>query len=100
MKYKLFRYFYDFWNALDVCSYLVTLAAILVRFFKESSRDDSGTGSYIVGARLARRLYSLSLFTMYMRFLHALLMSRKLGPKIIMIKEMVSLLHEYRMKTL
>jgi hypothetical protein len=38
------------------------------------------------------RLYSLSLFTVYMRFLHALLMSRSLGPKIIMIKEMVRVL--------
>jgi len=79
--YRLKRYINDFWNSLDVLFYCITIAAILVRFLYT---DPS--------AKLARRLYSLSLFTMYMRFLHALLMSRTLGPKIIMIKEMVRLL--------
>ena len=79
--YQLKRYIKDFWNSLDVLFYFITIAAILVRFLY----TDPST-------KLARRLYSLSLFVMYMRFLHALLMSRTLGPKIIMIKEMVCLL--------
>lgn len=87
LTYRLKRYLYDFWNALDVFFYLVTITAILIRFIKTS--DSSGSGGYVVGAKLARRFYSLSLFTMYMKLLHAILMSRKLGPKIIMIKEMV-----------
>lgn len=78
MKYRIKRYFYDFWNSLDFISYIITIAAMLVRFLY---RDFS--------AALARRFYSLSLFTVYMRFLHSILMSRKLGPKIIMIKEML-----------
>ncbi|CAG2203521.1 unnamed protein product [Mytilus edulis] len=73
------RYFYDFWNSLDFISYWITIAAMIVRFFD----DDDTNGA------LARRFYSLSLFTVYMRFLHSILMSRKLGPKIIMIKEML-----------
>ncbi|CAC5379290.1 unnamed protein product [Mytilus coruscus] len=72
------RYLYNFWNCLDYISYLITFAAISIRFFKSTTSNN-----------LARRFYSLSLFTMYMRFLHVILMSRKLGPKIIMIKEML-----------
>ncbi|XP_071171553.1 transient receptor potential cation channel subfamily M member-like 2 [Mytilus edulis] len=80
VKYRISRYFYDFWNSLDFISYCITITAVLVRFLYKSTTETSV---------LARRFYSLSLFTMYMRFLHALLMSRKLGPKIIMIKEML-----------
>ncbi|CAG2217857.1 unnamed protein product [Mytilus edulis] len=80
VKYRITRYFYDFWNSLDFISYCITITAVLVRFLYKSTTETSV---------LARRFYSLSLFTMYMRFLHALLMSRKLGPKIIMIKEML-----------
>lgn len=72
------KYLYNFWNCLDFISYSITFAAITIRFFKSTTSNN-----------LARRFYSLSLFTMYMRFLHVILMSRKLGPKIIMIKEMV-----------
>ncbi|XP_076102526.1 transient receptor potential cation channel subfamily M member 2-like isoform X1 [Mytilus galloprovincialis] len=79
IKYRIKRYFYDFWNSLDFISYWITIAAMIVRFFD----DDDTNGA------LARRFYSLSLFTVYMRFLHSILMSRKLGPKIIMIKEML-----------
>jgi hypothetical protein len=79
--YRIWRYIFDFWNCLDVLSYCITIVAIFVRFLYPDPT-----------AKLARRLYSLSLFTMYMRFLHALLMSRSLGPKIIMIKEMVRVL--------
>jgi hypothetical protein len=79
--YRIWRYIFDFWNCLDMLSYCITIVAIFVRFLYPDPT-----------AKLARRLYSLSLFTMYMRFLHALLMSRSLGPKIIMIKEMVRVL--------
>ncbi|VDI51890.1 Hypothetical predicted protein [Mytilus galloprovincialis] len=65
--YKLKKYLYNFWNILDVVSYILTIIAIATR---------------------SRRFFSLSLFTMYMRFLFVLLMTRQLGPKIIMIKEM------------
>ncbi|XP_063431693.1 uncharacterized protein LOC134714381 [Mytilus trossulus] len=76
--YKFKKYLFNFWNFLDVLSYSITITAICIRFFKSTTSNN-----------LARRFYSLSLFTMYMRFLHVILMSRKLGPKVIMIKEML-----------
>ncbi|XP_063435619.1 uncharacterized protein LOC134716540 [Mytilus trossulus] len=79
VNYRVTRYFYDFWNSLDFISYWITLVAMSVRF---TYNDD-------INGILSRRFYSLSLFTVYMRFLHSILMSRKLGPKIIMIKEML-----------
>ncbi|CAC5377439.1 unnamed protein product [Mytilus coruscus] len=78
------KYLFNFWNSLDYISYLITFAAISIRFFKSTTSNN-----------LARRFYSLSLFTMYMRFLHVILMSRKLGPKIIMIKEMLKELFRF-----
>ncbi|XP_071166748.1 transient receptor potential cation channel subfamily M member 1-like [Mytilus edulis] len=76
--YRVKSYLYNFWNILDVISYILTVTAMLVRFFKPTTTNN-----------LTRRFYSLGLFTMYMRFLHIILVERKLGPKIIMIKEMV-----------
>ncbi|CAC5398412.1 unnamed protein product [Mytilus coruscus] len=72
------NYLYNFWNILDVTSYILTVTAIFIRFFRPTTTNN-----------LTRRFYSLSLFTMYMRFLHIILVEQKLGPKIIMIKEMV-----------
>ncbi|CAC5377436.1 unnamed protein product [Mytilus coruscus] len=76
--YRVKNYLYNFWNILDVTSYILTVTAIFIRFFKPTTANN-----------LTRRFYSLGLFTMYMRFLHIILVERKLGPKIIMIKEMV-----------
>ncbi|XP_052100137.1 transient receptor potential cation channel subfamily M member-like 2 [Mytilus californianus] len=76
--YRLKKYLFNFWNILDVLSYTLTIMAIFVRLFKSTKTN-----------KTCRRFFSMSLFAMYMRFLHVLLMSRKLGPKIIMIKEML-----------
>ncbi|CAC5398395.1 unnamed protein product [Mytilus coruscus] len=75
--YRLKKYLFNFWNILDVLSYTLTIVAIFVRVFRSTKTN-----------KTYRRFFSMSLFAMYMRFLHVLLMSRKLGPKIIMIKEM------------
>ena len=76
--YRLKKYLFNFWNFLDVISYTLTILAIFVRWFLPTKSN-----------KTSRRFFSMSLFAMYMRFLHVLLMSRFLGPKIIMIKEMV-----------
>ncbi|XP_071166898.1 transient receptor potential cation channel subfamily M member-like 2 [Mytilus edulis] len=76
--YRLKKYLFNFWNILDVVSYTLTILAIFVRWFKPTKSN-----------KTSRRFFSMSLFVMYMRFLHVLLMSRFLGPKIIMIKEML-----------
>ncbi|XP_063431847.1 transient receptor potential cation channel subfamily M member 2-like [Mytilus trossulus] len=76
--YRLKKYLFNFWNILDVLSFALTIVAIWVRVFRSTKTN-----------KTYRRFFSMSLFAMYMRFLHILLMSRKLGPKIIMIKEML-----------
>ena len=75
---RLKRYLYDFWNAIDLLSYLLLISALFVRHFHH---DDF---------TIARRMFSLSLLVMYLRFLEVFLTHRKLGPTLIMIKEMVS----------
>ncbi|XP_052100146.1 transient receptor potential cation channel subfamily M member-like 2 [Mytilus californianus] len=79
---KMFRvkkYICNFWNLIDVMSYTLTITAICLRFFIL-------TGGW---QKFCRRFFSLSLATIAIRFFRVLLMSRKLGPKIIMIKEML-----------
>lgn len=70
---------YDFWNVVDLLSYALLIAALCVRHFHPSQRFT-----------VARRMFSLSLLVMYLRFLEVFLIHRKLGPTLIMIKEMVS----------
>lgn len=75
---RMKRYLYDFWNAVDLLSYILLIAALFVRHFYS---DSSFT--------IARRMFALSLLVMYLRFLEVFLVHRKMGPTLIMIKEMV-----------
>lgn len=63
---------------MDLLSYALLIAALLVRHFYI---NESFT--------IARRMFALSLLVMYLRFLEVFLIHRKLGPTLIMIKEMV-----------
>lgn len=74
------RYLYDFWNIVDLLSYALLISALFVRHF---FIDETFT--------ISRRMFALSLLVMYMRFLEVFLIHRKLGPTLIMIKEMVYL---------
>lgn len=76
---RMKRYFNDFWNVVDLLSYVLLIAALCVRHFHLSQKFT-----------VARRMFSLSVLVMYLRFLEAFLIHRKLGPTLIMIKEMVS----------
>lgn len=73
------RHVLDFWNAVDLLSHVLLLAAFCVRHFRPSHRFTS-----------SRRMFSLSLLVMYLRFLQGFLIHRKIGPTLIMIKEMVN----------
>lgn len=75
---RMKRYIYDFWNVVDLLSYLLLIVALFIRHFHPSETFT-----------LARRMYALSLLVMYLRFLEVFLIHRKLGPTLIMIKEMV-----------
>lgn len=74
------RYLYDFWNIVDLLSYALLISALFVRHF---FIDETFT--------ISRCMFALSLLVMYMRFLEVFLIHRKLGPTLIMIKEMVYL---------
>ena len=78
--YRFRRYINDFWNVLDTVSYIITFIAIALRFSSET-------------LQWARRIYSFSLFMMCMRFLHFILIYRKVGVYVILIKEMVSIIY-------
>ncbi|XP_056002358.1 transient receptor potential cation channel subfamily M member 2-like [Ostrea edulis] len=75
---RMKRYLYDFWNVVDLLSYAILIAALFVRHMYPS---DTFT--------IARRMFSLSLLVMYLRFLEVFLIHRRLGPTLIMIKEML-----------
>lgn len=60
-------------------SYIFLLAALLVRHLRPSEEYNA-----------ARRMYSLSLLVMYLRFLEAFLVYKRSGTTVIMIKEMVT----------
>lgn len=79
---RMKRYFTDFWNVVDLLSYVLLIAALCVRHFHLSQKFT-----------VARRMFSLSLLVMYLRFLEVFLIHRKLGPTLIMIKEMVCYFH-------
>lgn len=76
---RMKRYLYDFWNVVDLLSYSLLIAAMCVRHFRPSETFT-----------VARRMFSLSLLVMYLKFLEVFLIHRKMGPTLIMIKEMVN----------
>nr|XP_034321515.1 transient receptor potential cation channel subfamily M member 2-like [Crassostrea gigas] len=75
---RMKRYLYDFWNGVDLLSYALLIVALFVRHVHQSKPFTD-----------ARRIYALSLLVMYLRFLEVFLIHRKLGPTLIMIKEML-----------
>lgn len=75
---RMKRYLYDFWNIVDLLSYALLISALFTRHFYI---DETFT--------IARRMFALSLLVMYLRFLEVFLIHRKLGPTLIMIKEML-----------
>ena len=76
---RIKRYLYDVWNVMDILSYILLISAFFVHHVHPSENFTA-----------ARYLFSLSLLVMYMRFLEVFLIHQKLGPTLIMIKEMVN----------
>lgn len=68
----------NFWNLLDLFSYVIIILAFFIRHFYADSTFT-----------VARRMFALSLIVMYLRFLEVFLIHKKLGPTLIMIKEML-----------
>ncbi|KAJ8320382.1 hypothetical protein KUTeg_001969 [Tegillarca granosa] len=72
------QYIKDFWNLIDILSYILLIIALFVRHFYPSEDYN-----------IARRLFSLSLLVMYLRFLEIFFISHRLGTQLLMIKEML-----------
>ncbi|XP_061190312.1 transient receptor potential cation channel subfamily M member 8-like [Saccostrea echinata] len=75
---RLKRYLYDFWNVVDILSYAFLITALFVHVYHPSA-----------DFTVARRIFSLSLLVMYLRFLEVFLVDRRMGPTLLMIKEML-----------
>ncbi|XP_048749949.2 transient receptor potential cation channel subfamily M member 2-like isoform X2 [Ostrea edulis] len=75
---RIKRHFYNFWNIVDLISYVLLIVALCVRHLYPSTTFT-----------IARRMFSLSLLAMYLRFLEVFLINRHMGPTLIMIKEML-----------
>lgn len=72
------RHLNDFWNFVDLLSYILLMVALIVR---HSYEDETHV--------TARNLFAFSLLVTYLRFLEVFLIFRVVGPKLMMIKEMV-----------
>nr|XP_022312126.1 transient receptor potential cation channel subfamily M member 8-like [Crassostrea virginica] len=77
-KKRITGYLYDFWNVVDLLSCITLMIAVCVRYFRQSENHT-----------IARRMFSVSLLIMYIRFLEVFLINQKLGTTLIMIKEML-----------
>lgn len=75
---RFYRHIQDFWNVVDLLSYLLLTIALCVR---HAYPDQTYT--------FARHVFGLSLIAMYLRILEVVLIFRVLGPTLIVIKEMV-----------
>lgn len=76
---RVLRHLNDFWNVVDLLSFLLLTIALCVRH----AFPVPPTFTF------ARNMFALSLLVMYLRILEVFLIHRIMGPTIIMIKEMV-----------
>lgn len=78
---RVLRYVDDFWNVVDMLSYILLIAALHVRYIDPV---EIGTNTF------ARNMFSLSLLCLYLRFLGVFLIRKTTGVLIIMIINMVN----------
>jgi len=76
---KTMNYFSDIWNQFDQISYYCMVLAVILRY----TLDDD----MFVWARM---MYSITIILFFMRVLQAFYVEITMGPKVVMIKRMVS----------
>lgn len=86
---RMKRYFADFWKVIDLLSYVFYLLADSVNYYEV---DETFT--------VSRRIYSLSLLLMYLRFLEVFRIFKTIGTTLVMIKEMIKDLFQFMLITL
>lgn len=77
---RVLRYVDDFWNVMDMLSYILLIAALHVRYIDPV---EMGTNT------IARNMFALSLLCLYLRFLGVFLIRKTTGVLIIMIINML-----------
>lgn len=73
----------DGWNMIDASSYVIAAGAVLARFLTP-----------VKNFELVYWLFSLTLVINFIRFYQLFYVVKSLGPKIIMIREMVSVTNQ------
>jgi len=79
LKLKFLDYFTNVWNQFDLFVYTLLAISVILRY--------SLTGDEFVWARM---FYVSTLALFYLRFLQMFYISKNIGPKVIMIRRMVS----------
>jgi len=79
-RLKIKNYFSDAWNRIDQVMYAMLLLAIVLRY---TLTDDHSF-------EWARNIYAVDLVMFYLRILQFYFVEKRLGPKVIMIRRMVS----------
>lgn len=79
VKSKLVTYLTDSWNLLDIVTIILFGVGMLLRFIPNTTCFD-----------LARVVLSINLVSFFFRILHIFSVNKELGPKLVMIRRMVS----------
>ncbi len=85
--YKLMSYFSSLWNVFDLVVIVCMGVSVLLRYLLDGKDFD-----------WARRMYSITIVLYYLRFLYVFYVSKNIGPKVIMIRRMVSQVSTERVK--
>ena len=83
IRKKIEFYFSDAWNVVDFISMTMFVIAAALRYVAYAKRDQN----YIIAARI---IFATDIAFFFFRLLQIFLVNRKMGPKIVMIREMVS----------
>ena len=79
MWYKVRNWFGSMWNRFDLAMYVIFIISVVLRYVLR--------GKSFVYARI---LYSVTLSMYYLRFMQTFFAEKNIGPKVIMIRNMVS----------
>lgn len=77
-KEKFSDWISDFWNQVDVLSYVIFIVAVVLRFYL--------TPQYF---EWSRWMFCITLVILFIRFSQVFFIAEQLGPKVIMIRKMV-----------
>ena len=89
---KVEFYFFDAWNIVDFISLTMFVVAAVLRYVAYKNGDQN----YIIVARI---IFATDISLFFIRLLQIFLVNRKMGPKIVMIREMViSFIHFFLVK--